>query len=250
MLAGRRAVFEALRAGRPLRRVLVSRGAHGETVREIIHEARRRGIAVQFVEPRHLRGGAEAQGVLGLAAARATVEVEDILAAAATRGEPPFVLVLDGVEDPANLGALIRTADGAGVHGVIIPRRRAVGLSSAVARASAGAVEHVPVAAVTNLVRVLEGLKRAGVWVVGADMQAPQLYHQAHLLPPLAVVMGGEGRGLSRLVREHCDLLVRLPMHGHIASLNVSVAAGILLYDIVRQIAGTNAGPPGLPAGT
>ena len=250
VLAGRRAVVEALRAGRPLRKVLVSRGARGETVREIIHEARRRGIAVQFVEPRHLHGGAEAQGVLGLAAARPTVEVDDILAGAAARGEPPFVLVLDGVEDPVNLGALIRTAEGAGVHGVIIPRHRAAGLTSAVARASAGAVEHVPVAVVTNLVRALEDLKRAGLWVVGTDMEAPQLYHDAHLLPPLAVVMGGEGRGLSRLVREHCDLLVRLPMRGHIASLNVSVAAGILLYDIVRQIAGTSAGHPGLPAGT
>src|SRR3990170_4991199 len=141
VLAGRRAVVEALRAGRPLRKVLVSRGARGEMVREIIHEARRRGIAVQFVEPRHLHGGAEAQGVLGLAAARPTVEVDDILADGGARGEPPFVLVLDGVEDPVNLGALIRTAEGAGVHGVIIPRHRAAGLTSAVARASAGGGE-------------------------------------------------------------------------------------------------------------
>lgn len=249
-MAGRRAVVEALRAGRPLRKVLVSRGAHGETVREIMHEARRRGITVQLVDPGHLHGSAEAHGVIGLAAARPTVEVEEILAGAAARGEPPFVLALDGVEDPANLGALIRTAEGAGVHGVIIPRHRAVGLTSVVARASAGAVEHMPVAVVTNLVRVLEDLKRAGVWIVGTDMGAAQLYHEAHLLPPLAVVMGGEGRGLSRLVREHCDLLVRLPMRGRIASLNVSVAAGILLYDIVRHIAGTSAGNPGAPTGT
>ena len=233
---------EALRAGRPLRKILVSRVAHGETVRQIIQEARRRGIPVQFVERSHFAGGLEAQGVLALAAARATVEIEDVLAAAAARGEPPFVLVLDGVEDPANLGALIRTAEGAGVHGVIIPRHRAAGLTSAVARASAGAVEHLPVAAVTNLVRALEELKRAGLWVVGADMEAPRVYHEAHLLPPLAVVVGGEGRGLSRLVREHCDLLVRLPMRGRIASLNVSVATGIVLYDIVRQIGGTSAG--------
>ena len=247
VLAGRRAVLEALRAGRSLRKVLVSRGAHGDTVREIKYEARRRGITVQFVEPRHLHGGSEAQGVLGLAAVRPMVEVDDILAAAARRGEPPFILVLDSVEDPANLGALIRTADGAGVHGVIIPRHRAAGLTSAVARASAGAVEHVSVAVVTNLVRALEDLKRSGLWVVGTGMGAAQLYHEARLLPPLALVMGGEGRGLSRLVSEHCDLLVRLPMRGHIESLNVSVAAGILLYDIVRQIAGTSAGNPGPP---
>ena len=250
VVAGRRAVLEALRAGRPLRKVLVARSAHGDTVREIIHEARRRGVVVQFLEPRRLQGGAMMQGVLGLAAAKPTVEVGDILAGAAARGEPPFVLVLDGVEDPANLGALLRTAEGAGVHGVILPRHRAAGLTPAVARASAGAVEHVPVAIVTNLVRALEDLKRAGLWVVGTDVGAAQVSHEAYLLPPLAVVMGGEGRGLSRLVREHCDLLVRLPMRGHIASLNVSVATGILLYDIVRQMAGTSAGSSGLPAGT
>jgi 23S rRNA (guanosine2251-2'-O)-methyltransferase len=249
-LSGRRAVAEALRAGHPLRKILISRAAHGETIREIIHEARQRGITVQFVEPQHLPGRTDARGVAALSAARSTVEVEDILAAAAGRGEPPFVLILDGVEDPANLGAVLRTAEGAGVHGVIIPRRRAAGLTQAVARASAGAVEHMPVAAVTNLVRTLEDMKRAGLWVVGADMTAPQLYHEVHLLPPLAVVMGGEGQGLSRLVRERCDLLVRLPMRGKVGSLNVSVAAGIILYDIVRQMGTVMAGNPGLTAGT
>lgn len=249
VLPGRRAVVEALRAGRPLRKVVISRAAHGGTVREIIRQARRQGITIQFVEPGHLHAPAAAQGVIGLAAPRPSVEVGDILARAAARGEPPLVLVLDGVEDPANLGALIRTADGAGVHGVIIPRHRAAGLSAAVARASAGAVEYVPVAVVANLVRALEELKRSGVWIAGADMAASVLYHDAHLLPPLAVVVGGEGRGLSRLAREHCDVLVRLPMRGHIASLNVSVAAGIILYDIVRQ-SGTGAGSLPLPAGT
>jgi len=243
-------VAEALRAGRPLRKILISRAAHGETVREIIDEARRQGITVQFVEPRHFHQGADAHGVIALAAARPTVEVDDILAAAAGRGEPPFVLVLDGVEDPVNLGAIIRTAEGAGVHGVIISRHRAVGLTHAVARASAGAIEYVSVAAVTNLVRTLEDLKRLGLWIVGTDMTAPQSYHEAHLLPPLAVVMGGEGQGLGRLVREHCDVLVRLPMRGKIASLNVSVAAGIILYDIVRQIGTVIAGDRGSSAGT
>jgi len=247
VLAGRRAVIEALRAGRPLRKVMVARTAHGPTVREIIHEARRLGVAVQFVDPRHLRGGAESQGVVALASARPTVQVDGILAAAAARGEPPFVLVLDGVEDPANLGALIRTADGAGVHGVIIPRHRAVGLTPAVARASAGAVEHVPVAVVANLVQTLEDLKRAGLWIVGSDMQARQPYYEASLMPPLAMVVGGEGRGLGRLVREHCDLVVSLPMRGRTESLNVSVAAGVLLYEVVRQIAGTGAGGRAAP---
>lgn len=241
---------EALRAGRPLRKVLISRAAHGETIRAIIHEARGRGITVQFVEPRHLPRGADAQGVVALAAAGSTVEVDNILSAAGGRGEPPLVLVLDGVEDPVNLGAIIRTAEGAGVHGVIIPRHRAAGLTQAVARASAGAIEHMPVAVVTNLVRTLEELKRAGLWVVGADMTAPHLYHEAHLMPPLAVVMGGEGQGLSRLVREHCDLLVRLPMKGKVTSLNVSVAAGIILYDIMRQIGTVTAGSSGPTAGT
>lgn len=241
---------EALRAGRPLRKVLISRAAHGETIRAIIHEARGRGITVQFVEPRHLPRGADARGVVALAAARSAVDVDDILAAAGGGGEPPFVLVLDGVEDPVNLGAIIRSAEGAGVHGVIIPRHRAAGLTQAVARASAGAIEHMPVAVVTNLVRTLEELKRAGLWVVGADMTAPQLYHEAHLMPPLAVVLGGEGQGLSRLVREHCDLLVRLPMKGRVTSLNVSVAAGIILYDIMRQIGTVTAGNSGPTAGT
>ena len=242
--------MEALRAGRPLRKVLVSRAAHGQTVRDIIDEARRRGITVQFVEPRHLPTGTDARGVVALAAARSTVGLDDILAAAAGRGEPPFVLVLDGVEDPVNLGAIIRTAEGAGVHGVIIPRHRAAGVTAAVARASAGAIEHLPVAVVTNLVQTLEELKRAGLWVAGADMTAPQLYHEAHLTPPLAVVMGGEGQGLGRLVREHCDLLVRLPMKGKVTSLNVSVAAGIILYDIVRHIGTVTAGGSGSTAGT
>jgi len=238
-IPGRRAVLEALRAGRPIRKILLSRTAHGAAVRDIAHEAKRRGIVVQFVDPRRLDDlvrGAH-QGVIALTAARPMVSVDDILENARVKGEPPFVLVLDGVEDPANLGALIRTAEGAGVHGVIIPKHRAAGLTPAVARTSAGAVEHVPVAAVTNLVRTLEDLKQAGLWVVGAAPDAKDVYHAVRLVPPLAVVMGGEERGLRRLVREHCDLLVRLPMRGKVASLNVSVAAGVLLFEIVRQTA-------------
>jgi len=249
VIPGRRAVFEALQAGRPIHKILLSRTAHGAAVRAIVAEARRHAVVLQPVDPRRLDALAPGmhQGVVALTAARPLADVEAILAQARARGEAPFVLVLDGVQDPANLGALIRTAEGAGAHGVIIPRRRAAGLTPAVVRASAGAVEHIPVAAVVNLVRALEALKRSGLWVVGADPGARDLYHTVRLVPPLAVVLGGEARGLGRLVRDHCDLLVRLPMRGKVASLNVSVAAGVLLYEVVRQA--TTGPPPGVGSG-
>jgi len=238
VIPGRRAVLEALRANRPIRKVLLARTAHGGVVREVIHEAKRRGVVVQSVDPHHLNelSPAAHQGVIALASIRRTVDVDDIVEAAQRRREAPFVLVLDGVEDPRNLGALIRSADAAGVHGVVIPRHRAAGLTPAVAKSSAGAVEHVLIATVTNLVRSIEVLKQSGLWVVGADAAAAETYYAVRLVPPLALVMGGEGRGLSRLVREHCDQLVRLPMRGKVASLNVSVAAGVLLYEVVRQL--------------
>ncbi|TMI76601.1 MAG: 23S rRNA (guanosine(2251)-2'-O)-methyltransferase RlmB [Bacillati bacterium ANGP1] len=238
-IPGRRAVLEALRARRPLRKILIGRTTHGGTIRDILEEARRQDIVVQFVDGRRLDSlthAARHQGVVALTSARPLVSVEDVLAAARTRQQPPFILVLDGVEDPANLGAIIRTAEGAGVHGVIIPKHRATGLTPAVAKTSAGALEYLPVAQVTNLVRTLDELKEAGLWVAGADPTAKDVYHRTRLLPPLALVMGGEGKGLGRLVREHCDILVRLPMRGRIASLNVAVAAGVLLYEVVRQM--------------
>lgn len=238
VIPGRRAVLEALRAGRPLRKVLVGRGVRsGGALADILTQARQHRVVVQFVDPRRLDVLAphRHQGVVALASAKPLASVEDILASARGRNEAPLVLLLDGVEDPANLGAILRTAEGAGAHGVIIPKHRAVGLTPAVARTSAGAIEHLPVAQVTNLVRAIEELKAAGLWVAGADPSASDLYHAARLLPPLALVMGGEGRGLGRLVREHCDTLVRLPMQGKVASLNVAVAAGVLLYEVVRQ---------------
>lgn len=240
VIPGRRAVLEALRAGRPIRKILLARTAHGTIVRDLVAEARRQGVVVQSVDVYRLDqlSRASHQGVLALTAARQAADVSDILAAAAAKGQAPLIVVLDGVEDPSNLGAVIRTADAAGAHGVIIPKHRAAGLTPAVARASAGAIEHVPVAVVTNLVRALEELKAAGVWVAGADPGGPEVYSAARLTPPLALVMGGEGRGLSRLVKEHCDLLVRLPMRGKVASLNVSVAAGVLLFEVVRQTEG------------
>jgi 23S rRNA (guanosine2251-2'-O)-methyltransferase len=237
-IVGRRPVLEALRGGRPVHRILLSPSSHGPVVRDILREARSRGVVVQTVDERRLRqlaGAVPHQGVVAVAAARPAATVEQILARARQAGEPPLVVVLDGVQDPLNLGAIIRTAEGAGAHGVIIPRRRAAGLTPAVARASAGALEHLPVASVTNLARTLDDLKAAGLWVVGTDPAAGELYHRARLVPPLALVLGGEERGVSRLVREHCDLVVRLPMRGRVQSLNVSAAAAVLLYEVVRQ---------------
>ena len=239
VLAGRRAVLEALRADRPLRKILLTRSAHGGTIRAILQEAKQHDIFVQFVDERrldHLAQGAPHQGVIALTSAKSLASVDEILASARQRNQAPFVLVVEGVEDPANLGALIRTAEGAGVHGIIIPRHRAVGLTPTVARTSAGALEHLPVAQVTNISRALDELKDAGLWVVGADPAASTVHYHARLLPPLALVLGGEERGLSRLVRERCDVLVHLPMRGRLSSLNVSVAGGILLYEVVRQL--------------
>jgi len=239
-VVGRRAVLEALRAGRPVSRVLVARTADVRgPLREIVREARDRRVVIQIVDRRHLdtqaRGIAH-QGVAALAAVVAPVTVEDLLQRIRDHGEAPFLVVLDGVQDPQNLGAIIRTADAAGAHGVSIPRRRAAGLSPAVARASAGAVAHLPVAQVGNLVVALERLKAAGVWIVGADPEGAERYDTAGLAPPVALVVGGEGRGLHRLVRERCDRVVRIPLRGRVASLNVSVAAALLLFEVARSL--------------
>ncbi len=239
VVSGRRAVLEAVIADRPIRKILLAATARQRgIVREILYEAKRRNVLVQVVTGARLDAlapGQLHQGVIALAAAKATVTVEEILAAARARNEPPLILVADGVQDPANLGAVLRTANGAGVHGVIIPKHRAVGLSSAVAKTSAGAIEYVLVAQVINLVQTVEELKQAGVWIVGLDPGASELYSQLRLVPPLALVVGGEGRGLSRLLKEHCDVLVRLPMKGQVSSLNLAVAVGVLAYDVRRR---------------
>jgi len=239
-LLGRRAVLEALRAGQPVSRVLVARTTDLRgALRELVQEARARRVVVQIVDRRRLdtlaRGVAH-QGVAALVAVVAPITVEDLLVSIKDRGEAAFLVVLDGVEDPHNLGAIIRTADAAGAHGVIIPRRRAAGLSPAVARASAGAVAHLPVAQVGNLVAALERLKADGVWVVGADPEGAERYDTVGLAPPVALVVGGEGHGLHRLVRERCDRVVRIPLRGRVASLNVSVAAALLLYEVARRL--------------
>ncbi len=251
-LLGRRAVLEALRAGRPVSRVLVARTADLRgPLREIVREARERRVIVETVDRRHLDGlarGIVHQGVAALVAAAATVAVEDLLQRAQDRGEAPFLIALDGVQDPHNLGAVIRTADAAGAHGVIIPRRRAAGLGPAVARASAGAIAHLPVAQAGNLVAMLDRLKAKGVWVVGADAAGSERYDTIGLAPPVVLVVGGEHRGLHRLVRERCDRVVRIPLWGRVASLNVSVAAALLLYEVARHLTRSDAhldGPRG-----
>lgn len=205
---------------------------------EIVAEARARSVPVHPVDVRRLDAlshGVPHQGVAALGAAEALVELDDLLDRARDRTEAPFLIALDGIEDPQNLGAVIRTAEAAGAHGVVIPRRRAAGLTPAVARAAAGATAYLPVAGVGNLATALERLKQAGVWVVGADAGSQDRYDEARLAPPIALVLGSEGRGLHRLVRERCDRLVRIPLSGRVESLNVSVAAALLLFEVARR---------------
>ena len=239
LVLGRRAVLETLRAGRPVVRVLVSGASSARgPLEEIIREARVRHIPVQTVDRRRLdllARGVRHQGVVAIAAEQPLASLDEVLARVRERGQPPFLIALDGVEDPHNLGAVIRTAEAAGAHGVVVPRRRAAGLGPATARAAAGATAHLPVVGVANLVAALEHLKTEGVWIVGADPGAPELYDSGSLVPPIALVVGGEGRGLHRLIRERCDRLVRIPLWGRVQSLNVSVAAGLLLYEVARR---------------
>lgn len=238
LIAGKHPVLEAMKAGRALNKIFLYKEAQRHLVQPIMEEAKARGIVVQLVDKRKLDQLApemQHQGVVAQAAAIAYAEVEDLLARAAERGEAPFIVLLDEIEDPHNLGSILRTADCTGVHGVIVPKRRSAGLTAVVAKTSAGAVEYVPVARVANLVQTMEKLKEAGIWIAGADAGAPQSFHQTKLTGPLAVVIGSEGKGLSRLVKEKCDFILSLPMFGHVNSLNASVAAGVILYEVVRQ---------------
>lgn len=232
-------VLEALKAGRPVQRILIAdQRRQDRDVQAILRLAREQGAEVRFAGRDALNReapGANHQGVIAVAAAKQYASIDDILKAPADKGQVPLFLVLDGVEDPRNLGAILRTADAAGVHGVIIPERRAVGLTETVAKAAAGAMEHVPVVKVVNIVNTLDELKKAGVWVAGAEAGGDMVYWKADLARPTALVLGGEDRGVRRLVRERCDYLISLPLLGRISSLNVSVAAGILLYEALRQ---------------
>lgn len=237
IIEGRNAVIEALRAGKLIDRLLIQDGAQDGPIQTIRREAKKRDVLVRFVAKERLdqlSGTGRHQGVIAYAAAYAYAEVADILAAARAKNEPPFLILLDNIEDPHNLGAIIRTANLAGAHGVIIPKNRAVGLTAAVARTSAGALNYTPVARVTNLARTMEELKKEGLWFACADMDGTTMY-QLDLTGPIGLVIGSEGDGVGRLVKEKCDYVASIPMKGDIDSLNASVAAGVLAYEIVRQ---------------
>lgn len=235
-LTGIHAVREALEAARPLDSVLIARGRHGERIEELVRLARERGVPVRFEDRAQLdrsAGTREHQGVMALASAAPASRLEDLLASHGSQAG--LLVLLDGVEDPQNLGAIVRTSLAAGANGVIIPERRAAGLTEAVARASAGALAHLPVARVTNLARAMEELKQAGYWLVGLDERAEKRHTEADFSSPTGIVLGGEGKGLHDLVRARCDFLVSIPTTGPVRSLNVSVAAGIVLFEAVRQ---------------
>lgn len=236
-IEGRNAVLEAFRSGKTIDKLFVLDGCQDGAVRSILREAKKHDTIINYV-PRErldqLSDTKKHQGVIAMAAAYAYAEVEDMLKAAEEKGEPPFLFLLDNIEDPHNLGAIIRTANLAGAHGVIIPKRRAVGLTATVAKTSAGALNYTPVAKVTNISATIKELKEKGMWFVCADMDGTVMY-DLDLKGPIGLVIGNEGQGVSKLVKENCDFIASIPMKGDIDSLNASVAAGVLAYEIVRQ---------------
>jgi 23S rRNA (guanosine2251-2'-O)-methyltransferase len=238
-LTGIHAVREALEANRPLDRILIVKGRQDTRVEEIVQLARRNGVSLRFEDRSQLDRLANArdhQGVVAIAASRPASTLDDILAQAnRSPGQKGLIILLDGVEDPHNLGAIVRTALAAGAHGVVIPERRAAGLTDTVARSSAGALAHLPVAKVTNLARAMEELKEAGYWLVGLDERADKTYTEVDYTSPTGIVLGSEGEGLHELTRKRCDFVVSLPTSGPVRSLNVSVAAGVVLFEALRQ---------------
>lgn len=237
VIEGRNAVLEAFRSGKSIDKLYVLDGCQDGPVRSIIREAKKHDTILQFVTKERMSQLSETgkhQGVIAMAAAYEYATVEDMLELAKSKGEDPFLILLDNIEDPHNLGAIIRTANLAGAHGVIIPKRRAVGLTATVARTSAGALNYTPVAKVTNLVKTMEELKEKGLWFVCADMDGDVMY-RVDMKGPIGLVIGNEGEGVGRLVKENCDMTASIPMKGDIDSLNASVAAGVLAYEIVRQ---------------
>lgn len=237
MIEGRNAVIEAFRSGKTIDKVFILDGCQDGPMSTIRREAKKHDTIIKYVEKERLdqlSSTGKHQGVIAMAAAYSYAEVEDILAVAREKGEDPFIFILDGIEDPHNLGAIIRTANLSGAHGVIIPKNRAVGLTATVARTSAGALNYTPVAKVTNIGKTIEELKKEGLWFVCADMGGTRMY-DLNLKGAIGLVIGNEGEGVSRLVKEKCDMVASIPMKGDIDSLNASVAAGVLAYEIVRQ---------------
>ncbi len=237
LICGKNSVLAALKAGRPINKIVLAKGFEHGMAKEVLALAKELGVPCQEIDRAALSNfaGPNNRGVVAQAAPYEYVEVADILAAAKEKGEDPLVLILADLEDPHNLGAIIRTAESAGVHGIIIPKRRSVALNSTVVQVASGAAEYVPVARVANLNQCLEELKKAGLWVAGADMQGKENLWQATLTGPLALVMGSEGQGIPRLLADNCDFLVQIPQKGQISSLNVSAATAIIIYEVLRQ---------------
>ncbi|MHA6259170.1 23S rRNA (guanosine(2251)-2'-O)-methyltransferase RlmB [Sporosarcina sp. CAU 1771] len=237
LLGGKNPIAEALRSGRELNKIWIAEGLNKKSIGEILSLANEAKVIVQAVPKRKLDGMLDMnhQGIVASVAAYKYAELSDILAVATERGEDPFILILDELEDPHNLGSILRTADASGVHGVIIPRRRAVGLTGVVAKASTGAIEHIPVVRVNNLSQTIEELKKMGVWIAGTDAEKSTDYRLMDATLPLAIIIGSEGKGMSRILKEKCDFLYHLPMRGHVTSLNASVAASLLMYEVLRK---------------
>jgi 23S rRNA (guanosine2251-2'-O)-methyltransferase len=236
-IIGKNPVLEALRSQRDINKILIAEGSQRGPMQQITELAKEANVIVQFVPKKKLDQLTDGihQGVLAYVAAYQYAELDDLFDAAQKKGEDPFFIILDEIEDPHNLGSIMRTADAVGAHGIIIPKRRAVGLTSTVAKASTGAIEYIPVARVTNLARTIEELKERGVWIAGTDARGSQDYRKQDFTMPIGLVIGSEGKGMGRLIREKCDFLIHLPMAGKVTSLNASVAAALLMYEVYRN---------------
>jgi 23S rRNA (guanosine2251-2'-O)-methyltransferase len=236
-IIGRNPVIEVLKSSRDINKIWVAENSLKGQAQVITQLAKEKGVTINFVPKKKIDQMVEGnhQGVVAQVAAYEYVHVEDILAIAEKRGEMPFLLLLDEIEDPHNLGSIMRTADAVGAHGIIIPKRRAVGLTATVAKASTGAIEHIPVARITNMARTIEELKERGIWIVGTDAKGADDYRNLDGKMPLALIIGSEGKGIGRLIKEKCDFLVKMPMIGHVTSLNASVAGSLLMYEVYRK---------------
>ncbi|WP_045516565.1 23S rRNA (guanosine(2251)-2'-O)-methyltransferase RlmB [Neobacillus niacini] len=236
-IIGKNPVMEALRSERDINKILIAESSQRGQMQQLIQLAKEANVIVQFVPKKKIDQISDEnhQGVLAYVAAYQYAEMDDLFAAADLKNETPFFLLLDEIEDPHNLGSIMRTADAVGAHGIIIPKRRAVGLTATVAKASTGAIEHIPVVRVTNMARTIDELKERGIWIAGTDASGKQDYRQFDGTLPLGLVIGSEGKGMGRLVREKCDFLINLPMAGKVTSLNASVAAALLMYEVYRR---------------
>jgi 23S rRNA (guanosine2251-2'-O)-methyltransferase len=236
-IIGKNPVMEALRSERDINKILIAESSQRGQMQPLIQLAKEANVIVQFVPKKKIDQISDEnhQGVLAYVAAYQYAELDDLFAAAEKKNEPPFFLLLDEIEDPHNLGSIMRTADAVGAHGIIIPKRRAVGLTATVAKASTGAIEHIPVVRVTNMARTIDELKERGIWIAGTDASGKQDYRQFDGTLPLGLVIGSEGKGMGRLVRDKCDFLINLPMAGKVTSLNASVAAALLMYEVYRR---------------